>query len=64
MTGTKHYSMSQRESITTTVRATPPKYQVTIPQEVREGLGFEGENALVELEVSLVKVLEEKEADS
>lgn len=56
--------MSQRESITTTVRATPPKYQVTIPQEVREGLGFEGENALVELEVSLVKVLEEKEADS
>lgn len=51
--------MDQREKIRTTVRATRPKYQVTIPQEVREGLDFEGEDALVELEVSLVKILDE-----
>ncbi|MGB9960622.1 hypothetical protein ACOZ32_00580 [Halobacterium sp. MBLA0001] len=52
--------MSDSESVTTTVTAGPPKYQVTIPKEVRQGLDLEGERALLEINVSLVKILDEK----
>lgn len=56
--------MTDSATITTTVRATPPKYQVTIPQEVREGLEFDGDAALIEIDVSLIKMLDEKGGES
>lgn len=49
------------DSITTTLRASPEKYQVTIPKEVRQGLDFDGESALLEVDISLVKILDENE---
>ena len=49
---------SEPDSITTTIRASPEKYQVTIPKEVRQGLGFDRQAALLEIEVSLVQVLD------
>lgn len=53
--------MSETERVSTTVTMSPPKYQVTIPKEVRQALDVENEKALLELDVRLVKVLNEDE---
>jgi len=56
--------MTDAETVTTTVTMSPPKYQTTIPKEVRKGLDIEGKKALLELEIRVVKVLEENGGDS
>ena len=55
--------MIDSESITTTVTMSPPKYQATIPKEVRQALEIDGKKALLELEISLVKTLDEEGGD-
>lgn len=52
-------TQSESDSITTTLRASPEKYQVTIPKEVRQGLDFDGQSALLEVDISLVQILDD-----
>lgn len=51
----------QSESVTTTIRAGPPKYQATIPRDVREILDTEGEEAIYQIDVTVKKVLDDEE---
>lgn len=51
------------ESVTTTVRAGPPKYQATIPRDVREILGTDGEEAIYQIDVTVKKVVSDEEDD-
>jgi len=53
--------MSSPKTATTTVTMSPPKYQVTIPQEVRKVLEIDGEKAILEIDVEVVKLLDEDE---
>lgn len=48
------------ETVSTTVRAGPPKYQATIPRDVREILGTEGEEAIYQIEIKIKKVVEKE----
>lgn len=52
--------MSDSESVTATVAMSPPKYQVTIPKEVRQALDIEGKKVLLEIEARLVKEIDDE----
>lgn len=45
------------QTVSTTLRAGPPKYQATIPQDVREILGTEGKDAIYQVDVTVKKVV-------
>ena len=47
------------EEVTTTARMAPPKYQVTIPKQVREVLGVDNTRSILQLTVQVKKVEEE-----
>lgn len=45
------------ETVSTTVRAGPPKYQATIPQDVRDILDTDGKEAIYQIDVKVKKVV-------
>ena len=49
---------SNRNEITTTVQAGPPKYQVVIPQQARRALGIEGKDSILQITIE-AKSIEE-----
>lgn len=54
---------NSEETVSTTVRAGPPKYQATIPHDVREILGTEGKEAIYQIDVKVKKVVSDEEDD-
>lgn len=54
---------SPGESITTTVQ-TNERGDVRIPAEVRKALGFNGQKAILEVDIELKKVVDEEENNS
>jgi hypothetical protein len=52
-----------KESISVPVECKPPKYQVTVPRNVRKVLDIEGKNAILDAEFTVRKV-EDKGGDS
>jgi bifunctional DNA-binding transcriptional regulator/antitoxin component of YhaV-PrlF toxin-antitoxin module len=54
---------SSGESITTTVQ-TNKRGDVRIPAEVRKALGFDGREAILQVEIELRKIVDEEENNS
>jgi bifunctional DNA-binding transcriptional regulator/antitoxin component of YhaV-PrlF toxin-antitoxin module len=54
---------SDRDEITTTVKARPPKYQIVIPQPARQAIGIEGKNSTLQITIERVSA-EEPEGGS
>lgn len=60
MTPDKIASMADLDSsVTTTIEAGPPKYQVVIPKQVRKALNFEDEQVLLEAEFRVKRVVDD-----
>jgi len=58
-----YWMSNSEETVSTTVRAGPPKYQATIPHDVREILGTEGKEAIYQIDVKVKKVVSDEEDD-
>lgn len=53
-------SDSSSEQVTTTARMGPPKYQVTIPKQVREVLDIDNTRSILQMTIQVKKVEEEE----
>jgi bifunctional DNA-binding transcriptional regulator/antitoxin component of YhaV-PrlF toxin-antitoxin module len=54
--------MAEHDSITTTVQ-TNKRGDVRIPAEVRQALNFDGKKAILEVDITLKKILEDDSDD-
>jgi bifunctional DNA-binding transcriptional regulator/antitoxin component of YhaV-PrlF toxin-antitoxin module len=55
---------SDREEVTTTVEAGPPKYQIVIPQAARRHLGIEGKKSTLQITIERLGTEEADEGGS
>lgn len=49
------------EKVSTTLRIGPPKYRATLPANVRDALGTEGKEAIYQIDVTVKKVVDNKD---
>ena len=54
-------SQDNERTVSTTLRVGPPKYQATIPQNVRDILEIEDQTVILEADLKVAKVVKEKD---
>jgi len=55
--------ISDRNEVTTTVQAGPPKYQVVIPQQARRALGIDGKDSILQITIEPKRIETDSDED-